>query len=91
MLALPTVINPETTNLLALTGLAARLDPDSTDGIVPRMPDNPNIDWTLRTLLSGDYAMFATGDPDVRTLNATNEAVLGAILDDNSQPLGSCR
>ncbi|WP_259443598.1 hypothetical protein [Rhodococcus sp. DMU2021] len=88
VLALPTVINPETTNLLALTGLAARLDPDSTDGIVPRMPDNPNIDWTLRTLLSGDYAMFATGDPDVRTLNATNEAVLGAILDDNSQPLG---
>lgn len=63
VLALPTVINPETTNLLALTGLAARLDPDSTDGIVPRMPDNPNVDWTLRTLLSGDYAMFATGDP----------------------------
>lgn len=88
VLALPAVINPETTNLLALTGLAARLDPDGVDGIVPRMPDNPNVDWTLRTLLSKDYGMFLTGEPDVRTLNATNEAVLGAILDDNSQPLG---
>ncbi|MEU5843465.1 hypothetical protein [Rhodococcus sp. NPDC047139] len=88
VLALPAVINPETTNLLALTGLAARLDPEGVNGIVPRMPNNPNVDWTLRTLLARDYAMFATGNPDVRTLNATNEAVLGAILDDNSQPLG---
>lgn len=32
--------------------------------------------------------MFATGKPQVRSLNATNEAVLGAILDDNSQPFG---
>lgn len=87
-LSLPAVINPETTNLLALTGLAARLDPDGINGIVPRMPDNPNIDWTLRALLAEDYGMFAAGAPDVRTLNATNEAVLGAILDDNSQPFG---
>ncbi|MBM7457815.1 hypothetical protein [Rhodococcus coprophilus] len=88
VLALPAVINPETTNMLALTGLAARLDPDGVNDIVSRMPDNTNVNWTLRTLLAKDPAMFATGSPDVRSLNATNEAVLGAILDDNSQPLG---
>ncbi|MEE2031890.1 hypothetical protein [Rhodococcus chondri] len=88
VLQLPAVINPETTNLLSLTGLAARLDPDGVNELVARMPVNSNVDWTLRTLLAKDYTMFATGEPDVRTLNATNEAVLGAILDDNSQPLG---
>lgn len=88
VLALPAVINPETTNLLALAGLAARLDPEGANDLVERLPHNPNVDWTLRALLAKDAAMFATGNPDVRTLNATNEAVLGAILDDNSQPFG---
>ncbi|WKG11908.1 hypothetical protein QX204_10760 [Nocardia sp. PE-7] len=88
VLRLPAVINPETTNLLALAGLAARLSPDGVNDLVRRLPDNPNVAATLRTLLSRDAAMFVTGQPDVRDLNATNEAVLGAILDDNSQPLG---
>lgn len=88
VLRLPAVINPETTNLLALAGLAARLSPDGVNDLVRRLPDNPNVAATLRTLLSQDAAMFVTGQPDVRHLNATNEAVLGAILDDNSQPLG---
>ncbi|MEV0247462.1 hypothetical protein AB0H76_12795 [Nocardia sp. NPDC050712] len=88
VLRLPAVINPETTNLLALAGLAARLRPEGVNDLVRRLPENANITATLRTLLSQDAAMFATGYPDVRQLNATNEAVLGAILDDNSQPLG---
>ncbi len=88
VLALPAVINPATTNLLALTGLAARLDPEGVDGIIRRMPRDANVDWTLRSLLAKDYGVFVTGMPDVRTLTATNEAVLGAILDDNSQPFG---
>ncbi|MCK0089713.1 hypothetical protein MWU77_02835 [Rhodococcus sp. F64268] len=88
VLALQAVINPETTNLLALAGLAVRLDPEGVNDLVERLPDNPNVDWTLRALLAKDAAMFATGEPEVRSLNATNEAVLGAILDDNSQPFG---
>lgn len=88
VLRLPAVINPETTNLLAVAGLAAHLAPDGVNDIVRRLPDNLNIALTLRTLLSRDAAAFATGIPDARTLNATNEAVLGALLDDNSQPLG---
>ncbi|HEY5853063.1 MAG TPA: hypothetical protein VIW24_03170 [Aldersonia sp.] len=88
VLRLPAVINPETTNMLALTGLAARLNPDGVDDIVARLPHNPNIDLTLRTLLSADYAAFVTGVPDVRALHATNEAMLGVIMDDNSMPFG---
>ncbi len=88
VLRLPAVINPETTNLLALAGLAARLAPDGVNDLVSRLPDNPNITLTLRTLLSQNAAAFLTGSPDARTLTAGNEAVLGALLDDNSQPLG---
>ncbi|MGB3771894.1 MAG: hypothetical protein WBA00_12205 [Rhodococcus sp. (in: high G+C Gram-positive bacteria)] len=85
---LPAVINPETTNVLAMAGLAARLDPTGLNDIVERLPRNLNLDATLRALLSKDPLMAATGQPDVRTLNATNDAVVGALLDDNSQPLG---
>ncbi|MGI5218742.1 hypothetical protein [Nocardia sp. CA-290969] len=88
VLRFPAVINPETTNLLALAGLAARLSPDGVNDLVRRLPDNLNITATLRTLLSRDAAAFLTGIPDARTLQASNEAVLGALLDDNSQPLG---
>ncbi|MGV8873257.1 MAG: hypothetical protein ACOH2Q_12090 [Rhodococcus sp. (in: high G+C Gram-positive bacteria)] len=85
---LPAVINPETTNLLAIAGLAARLDPTGVNGVVDRLPHSLNFDATLRALLSKDPLMATTGAPDIRTLYATNEAVLGSLLDDNSQPLG---
>ncbi|WP_256991149.1 hypothetical protein [Rhodococcus sp. 06-235-1A] len=85
---LPAVINPETTNLLAIAGLAARLNPTGVNDVVDRLPRSLNFDATLRTLLSKDPLMAATGVPDIRTLYATNEAVVGALLDDNSQPLG---
>lgn len=85
---LPAVINPETMNLLAIAGLAARLNPIGVNDMVNRLPRNVNFDATLRALLSKDPAMAATRQPDVRSLYATNEAVVGALLDDNSQPLG---
>ncbi|MFT3716911.1 MAG: hypothetical protein QM774_13500 [Gordonia sp. (in: high G+C Gram-positive bacteria)] len=87
-LALPTLINAETMNLLALVGLAANVDPQGVDKVVKELPRNLNLDSTLRILLSKDYAMAATGQPDIRKLRATNQAVLGAILDDNVQPFG---
>ncbi|WAC54294.1 hypothetical protein [Gordonia sp. SL306] len=88
VLRLPAVINPETTNLLAIAGLAARLNPDGINDLVSRLPQNPNIDATLRALLSKDPLMAASGSPSIRDLYATNDAVVGALLDDNSQPLG---
>ncbi|OZF50042.1 hypothetical protein CH293_16415 [Rhodococcus sp. 14-2470-1b] len=88
VLALPAVINPETTNLLAMAGVAARLDPGGVNDLVNVLPNNVNIDATLRALLSKDALMATTGNPSVRTLYATNDAVLGALLDDNSQPFG---
>ena len=87
-LALPVLINPETMKLLAMVGLAARLDPDGPSDVIPRLPENANVEATIRTLLGRDAAQLATGQPQIRDADATNAAVLGAILDDNSQPFG---
>ncbi|MCX6470357.1 MAG: hypothetical protein NTW76_13715 [Corynebacteriales bacterium] len=88
VLRLPAVINPETVNLLSLAATAAQVDPDGVNSVVDSLPVSINITLTLRALLSKDAAMAATGSPDIRALRATNTAVLGSLLDDNSQPLG---
>lgn len=82
----PTLINAETMNLLAITGLAARTDPDGAT-LLPALPSNDNIDATQRLLFSKDFGTFLTGTPSVRDFRLTNAAVLGSLFDDNSQPL----
>ena len=86
ILAGPALINPETMNLLGIAGLAARVDPDH-ETLLPALPSNSNIDTTERILFSKDFATFLTGTPSVRDFHLTNAAVLGGLLDDNSQPL----
>jgi hypothetical protein len=86
--AAPSLINPETMNLLGLIGMAANDDPDGLSAIVPRLPDNANIESTMRVLLGGNPVTAVTGQPDIRSIRATNDAVLGALLDDNSMPFG---
>ncbi|WP_333716181.1 hypothetical protein [Gordonia sp. (in: high G+C Gram-positive bacteria)] len=88
VLALPTLINPETMNLLALAALAANTDPHGANRVLEALPRNLNIVSTLRILLSKDYGTAITGQPDILRIRATNEATLGAIMDDNSMPFG---
>lgn len=75
-------------NFLGLVGLAARLDPDAPSDVIPRLPENANIEATVRTLLGRDAGLLVTGQPRIQDANASNTAVLGAILDDNFQPFG---
>jgi hypothetical protein len=49
--------------------------------------DNGNVSFATAVLLSKDYETFATGVPSARDFRLTNEAVLGALMDDNSMPL----
>jgi hypothetical protein len=79
-------LNAETMNLLASAGLAARTDPGG-ETLLPRLPSNVNIDTTQRILFSKNFLTFLTGSPSVRDVHLTNAAVLGSLLDDNSQPL----
>jgi hypothetical protein len=74
-------------NLLGIAGLAARLAPGGESDLARYIPANFNIDATLRLLFSRDYGNFLSGTPGARDFRLTNAAALGALLDNNSQPL----
>ncbi|PSM42243.1 hypothetical protein C6Y14_17745 [Streptomyces dioscori] len=86
-LALPAVINPEIMNVLSLSGLAARTAPTAQSTLRSALPANDNIETTTRTMFSKNAAVFLSGKPTIRDFRLTNEAVLGAFMDDNSAPL----
>ncbi|GAA3231351.1 hypothetical protein [Actinocorallia longicatena] len=86
-LSAPAVINSETMNLLAVAGLAARLDPAGESDLATSIPPGFNQDSTYRVLFSKDLATFAAGTPTVKDFRFTNAAALGGLLDDNSEPL----
>ncbi|WP_211238564.1 hypothetical protein [Actinomadura rifamycini] len=86
-LSAPAVVNTETMNLLAIAGLAARLDPEGVSELATYVPSSFNTDTTYRLLFAEDYPTFIAGTPTVRDFRFTNAAALGGLLDDNSQPL----
>ena len=86
-LSLPVLINAETMNLLGIAGLAAKVAPGTESDLARYLPSNLNIDTTQRILLSKDLLTFLAGTPTTKDFRLTNEAALGALLDDHSQPL----
>jgi hypothetical protein len=84
----PALINAETMNFLGIAGVFAKLEADQPSTLVQSLPKpNANIDTTSRILFSKDLATFLLGRPSVQDFRFTNETVLGALMDDNSQPL----
>ncbi|MGI8330302.1 hypothetical protein ACRYCC_10055 [Actinomadura scrupuli] len=87
-LSAPAVINSETMNLLAIAGLAARVAPEAQSDLAQYIPSGFNQDTTYRVLFSKNLAAFVAGSPTIKDFKVTNSAALGALMDDNSQPLG---
>jgi hypothetical protein len=86
-LSLPILINAETMNLLGIAGLAAKVAPDAESDLARYLPPNGNVDTTQRILFSKNLLTFLAGTPTTEDFRMTNEAALGALLDDHSQPL----
>ncbi|MFG2002967.1 hypothetical protein ACGFNU_27790 [Spirillospora sp. NPDC048911] len=86
-LSAPAVINSETMNLLSIAGLAARLAPGGRSDLATYIPASFNTDATYRLLFSKDLATFVKGSPTVKDFKFTNAAALGALMDDDSEPL----
>ncbi|HEX6355851.1 hypothetical protein [Actinophytocola sp.] len=86
-LSLPILINAETMNLLGIAGLAAVTAPGAECDLARSLPSNLNVDTTQRILFSKDLLTFLAGTPTTKDFRLTNEAALGALLDDHSQPL----
>ncbi|KAB2349758.1 hypothetical protein F8566_11520 [Actinomadura rudentiformis] len=86
-LSAPAVINSETMNLLSIAGLAARLAPGGRSDLATYIPESFNTDTTYRLLFSKDLATFIKGSPKIQDFAFTNAAALGALMDDDSEPL----
>ncbi|MEV7076687.1 hypothetical protein [Streptomyces sp. NPDC093990] len=86
-LSAPVLLNPETMTLLAIAGVGALQDPGGEADLPSYLPANTNIEATDRFLFSKDIAAFLTGSPGVKDFRLTNQAVLGALMDDQSVPL----
>lgn len=86
-LSAPVLLNPEMMTLLAIAGLGALQDPDGETTLPDYLPLNTNIEVSNRFLFSEDTATFLSGSPAVRDFRLTNEAILGALMDDHSVPL----
>jgi hypothetical protein len=83
----PTVANAETMTLLSLAGLWATAAPDAESDLAASVPPQFNVDTTTQVLFSKDNATFLAGTPAIEDFRLTNEAVLGALMDDQSVPL----
>lgn len=86
-LSLPVLINAETMNLLGIAGLAAMVAPGAESDLARYLPSSLNLDTTQRILFAKDLLTFLAGTPTTKDFRLTNEAALGALLDDHSQPL----
>jgi hypothetical protein len=86
-LSLPVLINAETMSLLGIAGLNAVVAPGAESDLARYLPSNLNIDTTQRILFAKDLLTFLAGTPTTKDFRLTNEAALGALLDDHSQPL----
>jgi len=84
---LPVVINPQTLNTIGIAGLGAVLGPDAPSVLTTHVPEGVNVDTTLRILLSRDLLTALTVSPSIRQFRLTNDAFLGGLFDNNSEPL----
>ncbi|TDD62635.1 hypothetical protein E1263_02655 [Kribbella antibiotica] len=91
---LKVVMTAQTWNMAAIIAMAAYFEPDAESTLLrdfARTISTPlgtlNIQLTLRAFFSSTYTQFSTGIPAVQSFRYTNEALLGAMWDDNSGPI----
>lgn len=84
-------ITPQTLQVLGPIGVAAYQRPGRESPIPDLLPRTAEFDLTTRLLFSRNAAEFLTGEPSIRDFRIGNEAVLGAIFDDNSSPISIVR
>ncbi len=82
---------PETSEIVPILGMASYLSPDQKSSILGEIPNDLNFDITLRALFSNSWTDFITDDPDIRQFNVTNEAAVGFVFGDVSEPVGILR
>jgi hypothetical protein len=78
------VVPPAYLQLQRLAGLAAMLAPNAESDLLKQVPYDPGLDGFLRVAYAPSYADFISGRNGIRDFRFTNEALLGALTDNNS-------
>lgn len=81
----------EVFQIVPILGLATELAPDAPSALIGQLPRDDNFNSALGLLLSSTWLQALTGQPDVRTLNASNAATLASVFDDNSSAISILR
>lgn len=81
---------PETVELADVFGVGAYYDPDGTD-VVAELPQTPNVELASRLLFSQTPLNFLIDFPTIQDFRLTNEAALGGVFDNNSEPIFALR
>lgn len=82
---------PETEYALPILGMESYWSPNARSALLAQFPKDFDFDSTYDLLLADKLSDFVLGKPDARTVNATNQAVIGAVFSQNSQPFAFLR
>ncbi len=82
---------PEVSTILPIIGMDSYYYPNQKSTIPTAAPHDFNFDATFRELFSNSWQDFLTGKPSIRQYNVTNEAVVGFVFGNVSQPVGILR
>jgi len=80
-------ITPDAMLMLELLGMKANWAPEEESTLLEQIPVSPDLDLLTRIIHSRDLDNFLLGVPKITDFRYTNEAQLGAVLDDNYMPL----
>jgi len=84
-------ISPETEYALPILGMASYWDPNGKSTLLSQFPADSAFNFTYDVLLTDSWSDFFSGVPNARLINATNQAVVGEVFGNNSQPFAFLR
>ncbi len=82
---------PETEYDAAILGMASYWSPNARSALLAQFPSDSNTNATYDILLADSWLDLILGRPNARTVNATNQAVVGEVFSDDTQPFGFLR
>lgn len=80
-------LSPEAYTMIEITAMRAGWAPQAESTMFSEIPYSSEINFLLRLLHSEDALAFLNTRPSILDTRYTNEALLGAIFDDNFMPI----
>ncbi len=84
-------ISPDVLQALPILGIASYFYPNTRSTLVSGVPTDANFKRTFGVLLADSWLNFFTGQPNPHYINVTNQAAVGFVFGDVSQPLAFIR